>query len=181
MEATNFVRGDHLAGKVAPFIFPRDLYVEEIEQLLPHRGEILFARHVRLLGPEHYQGFVTWEPSSMGIAGHFPSFAIVPAVYLLEAAAQIAGAGMLATAAGELGGHDDQIGVFAGTRRCMFKQPVLPGQPVVFDLRIKRASGGVVFVDGSASVDGKKAATLDFMLAQTSRAQIRARSGMVPV
>lgn len=181
METNEMVRGSGLAGQVVPAAYPRDLYVDEIEQLLPHRGEILFARHVRLLGPEHYQGFVTWEASSMGIAGHFPSFSIIPAVYLLEAAAQIAGAGMLAAADGIRPGGGDQVGVFAGTRRCMFKRPVLPGQCVVFDLTTKRASGGVVFVDGRASVDGKEAASMDFMLAHASRAQIRARAGMAPV
>lgn len=172
MESIDMTRGDGLAGQVAPVTYPRDLYVGEIEQLLPHRGEILFARHVRLIGPEHYQGFVTWEASSMGIAGHFPSFSIIPAVYLIEAAAQIAGAGMLACES-EGGGYlADRIGVLAGVRRCTFTSPASPGQQVEFDIKTRRGSGGFVFVQGTASTEETLVATFDLLVAFARRSRI---------
>ncbi|RZI44840.1 3-hydroxyacyl-ACP dehydratase [Herbaspirillum sp. HC18] len=152
--------------------YPRDLSVADIEHLLPHRGEILFARHIRLLCPEHYQGFVTWELSSMGIAGHFPSLPIIPAVYLIEAAAQIAGAGMLACMSDVDSAASNHVGVLAGVRRCTFSKPTLPGNQVVFDITIRQGSGGFVFAQGSVSVESEQVASLDLVLAFAQRSQI---------
>ena len=152
--------------------YPCDLYVGDIEQLLPHRGDILFARHVRLLGPEHYQGFISWGFSSMGIAGHFPSLSIIPGVYLIEAASQIAGVGILVAVGEKNSASDDNIGVLASVRRCMFKRPVFPGQEVVFDLNAKHASGAVALVTGTVSAEGHEVASLDFALARVSRSRI---------
>lgn len=153
-------------------IFPRDLSGAEIEQLLPHRGGILFAQQMRLLGPDYYLGFVVWEETSMGIAGHFPSMPIIPAVYLIEAAAQFAGAGMLASKT-DLGERaSDRIGVLAGVRRCTFKKPVFPGKRVTFEITVKPGSGGFAFAEGVASVDADQVASFDLIVAFAERQQI---------
>jgi len=152
--------------------YPRDVGADEIEKLLPHRGGILFARQIRLLAPGRYLGFVSWEATSMGIAGHFPSMPIIPAVYLIEAAAQIAGAGMLATTPDVECASSARIGVLAGVRRCVFTKPVLPGQQVVFDLGVDRRGGAFVFVQGDASVAASRVASFDLIVALAPRSQI---------
>jgi 3-hydroxyacyl-[acyl-carrier-protein] dehydratase len=153
-------------------LYPRDLDADDVAQLLPHRGDIFFARHIRLLSSDHYLGFVTWDLSSMGIAGHFPTLPIIPAVYLIEAAAQVAGAGMLATQGDVTKEHADRVGVLAGVRRCAFTKPVLPGQQVTFDLTTQQASGGFVFVKGNAIVDGAQVASFDLIVAFAPRSQL---------
>ena len=152
--------------------YPVELDSAAIGRLLPHRGPIFFARRIRLLAPDRYVSHVTWTPSDMGISGHFPGRPVVPAIYLIEAAAQTAGAGAIACAAIGTSEGDDKIGVLAGVRRCMFKRPVLPDQEVVFDLTAKQGSAGAAFVTGSACVEGSEVASLDFMLVYASRAQI---------
>jgi 3-hydroxyacyl-[acyl-carrier-protein] dehydratase len=163
MNATETARATVLAEKSPSY--PRDLSSEDIERLLPHRGDILFARHVRLLRPDRYQGFVTWDLSSMGIAGHFPSLPIIPAVYLIEAAAQIAGAGMLASMSDVDGKASDRIGVLAGVRRCAFSKPTLPGKQVTFDISVRQGSGGFIFAQGNASIEEEQVASLDLIVA----------------
>jgi 3-hydroxyacyl-[acyl-carrier-protein] dehydratase len=153
-------------------LYPRDLNADDVAQLIPHRGDIFFARDIRLLGPDHYLGFVSWDVTSMGIAGHFPMLPIIPAVYLIEAAAQVAGAGMLASQTDASGKIADNLGVLAGVRRCAFMKPVLPGQQVIFNLTAQQASGGFVFVKGNAAVDNTQVASFDLIVAFAPRSQI---------
>ncbi len=145
--------------------YPVDLNQQEIERLIPHRGDILFARRMRLLGAERYLGFITWDATSIGIAGHFPMLSIIPAVYLIEAAAQVAGAGMMAVTTELDQQSDERIGVLAGVRRCVFSKPVLPAQEVRFDMNVRQGSGGFMFAKGSAEVAGTQVASFDLIVA----------------
>lgn len=137
-----------------------------VHGLIPHRGDILFATSVTVLADDQFEGTACWTDQQAGLAGHFPGAPIVPAIFLVEAAAQIVGAGLAAVHREKRGSaQQGQVGVMAGIRRCNFSRPVFPGQVVRFELRLGRATADFASCSGSFSVDGSTAGSLEFVVA----------------
>ena len=80
-------------------------------------------------------------------AGHFPGNPIVPGVILLEALAQTLAYGVLRGAPG-------QRVLLTGIEHGRFRQPVVPGQRVVFEVKPERTVMGVTQATGVVSVEG---------------------------
>jgi len=152
------------ASPSAALASPVAFHGTELHALIPHRGDILFASALTVVSRDHFQGTACWRVDQAGLAGHFPGAPIVPAVFLVEAAAQIAGAGLVATRSPDAAGAS-RIGVMAGIRRCNFTRPVFPGQTVHFDLRLGRATAGFALCSGDLEADGRPAGELAFILA----------------
>jgi 3-hydroxyacyl-[acyl-carrier-protein] dehydratase len=104
--------------------YPFTLERAQIATLLPHRGDIFVCQQVVVQGPHQFQGRARWPQDNAVIQGHFPGLPVVPGVLLIEAMAQLAGAGLLAgDPMRSLTG--DLVGVLASVRKCVFKHPVL--------------------------------------------------------
>jgi 3-hydroxyacyl-[acyl-carrier-protein] dehydratase len=145
-----------------PFLLERSA----IESLIPHRGEFLFARRLHVIAADRYLGEASWEPDQAGIAGHFPGCTVVPAVFIIEAAAQLAGAGLLAASAIEQEDTGDSLGMLAGTRRCLFQRPVRPRETVTYELTARRISGDFMQVRSEAASGEEPVASLEFLIAR---------------
>src|SRR5471032_3274178 len=68
------------------------LDVEQIKKLLPHRAPFLFVE--RLTGIVPYKSAIGWKGVSITephFQGHFPDYAVMPGVLIVEAMAQTAG------------------------------------------------------------------------------------------
>src|ERR1700749_2789898 len=69
------------------------LDVEQIKKLLPHRWPFLFVEKLTEIGPlESCTGYKAVSYNEPHFAGHFPDFAVMPGVLIVEALAQAAGA-----------------------------------------------------------------------------------------
>ena len=127
--------------------------IEEIREYLPHRYPFLLLDRI-----------VEWEKDKRIIAlknvtanepffqGHFPHYAVMPGVLVIEAMAQAAAMlGLLS-----LGQKNDGENVyyFAGIDEARFKRPVRPGDQLVFEVELLRLSRGLGKFNAVARVDG---------------------------
>lgn len=133
---------------------------EQIKEYLPHRYPFLLLDRI-----------VEWEKDKRLVAlknvtsnepffeGHFPHYAVMPGVLVVEAMAQAcAMLGLLS-----LGQKDDgkHVYYFAGIDGARFKRPVRPGDQLLFEieqLRLVRGLGkfkAVAWVDGAVVAEAE--------------------------
>lgn len=133
-------------------------------ELLPHRYPFLLIDRVvdyRLHDSiRAYKNITINEPCFLG---HFPGQPIFPGVLILEAMAQ---------AAGVLGfksiGNSDQLYLYAGVDNARFKQPVVPGDQLIIDVKHIKERRGIWKFSGVASVDNEVVCSAEFMCAMRS-------------
>ncbi len=138
--------------------------IEQIKEYLPHRYPFLLIDRV-----------VEWEKDRRIVAlknvtanepffqGHFPHFAVMPGVLIIEAMAQSAAMlGLLST-----GQKNDQKSVyyFVGIDGARFKRPVRPGDQLVFEVEQVRLSRGMGKFKAVAKVDGQVASEAELLCA----------------
>jgi len=154
------------------YSYPITLERQDIEQLIPHRGAIAAALHLVINNAHEYRGIARWSFDNPIIEGHFPGMPIVPGVLLIEATAQLAGAGLLRgdPYVGTL--SDDSVGVLAGVRNCWFKQPVLPDTDVAFHLHCRQMAPLLVQVNARALVDDQEAGRFEVLIAYAPRERL---------
>lgn len=148
-----------------PITYPIRLDQAAIARLIPHRPPMLFVQQATVLAHDTYEGTALWPGSHPLLAGHFPGCAIVPGVMVLEAAAQLAGIGLLAGDPVARGIGPGHLGMLTAVRKCFFRRPLLPDCPAHLQLHCRRMADKAVLVTGNANADGHVFATLEFMVA----------------
>jgi 3-hydroxyacyl-[acyl-carrier-protein] dehydratase len=100
-------------------------------ELLPHRPPFLFVDTLLSADETGAIGSYTFtEEKNDFFKGHFPDYPVVPGVVLVEAMAQVSGAGVVAT--GLLGGEGkDPTFLLAAVDGARFRKPVRPGDTLV--------------------------------------------------
>ena len=108
----------------------------EIERLLPHRAPFLWVDRVVELEPgTRAVAELDIDPSWPHFAGHFPGHPVMPGVLMLEALAQTAGIALMARPDGEAA-----LGFLAKVDNAKFRRQVVPGETLVLEARILKAS-----------------------------------------
>ena len=138
--------------------------IDEIKEYLPHRYPFLLIDKV-----------LSYEPKSRIVAvknvtsnepffpGHFPQRAVMPGVLILEAMAQATGLLAFATI-----GHPpgpNELYYFVGIDKARFREMVVPGDQILFKVKILAAKRNIWKFSGIAEVDGKVAAEAELMCA----------------
>ncbi len=154
-----------------PRQFPIELGLRDLQSLIPHRGDILFVRRVKVLSNAHFIGEACWPAQMQILQGHFPGMPLVPGVFLIEAVAQVAGAGMLV-------GDDraeldaDHVGVLAGVRKCTFRRAVAVDVPVRIDTRSRQMSPQAAAVSATVSDAQGELAQMEVLIVKAPRGQL---------
>ena len=84
--------------------------------------------------------------------GHFPGYAIMPRVFIVEAIGQCASI-LFSQTTGQ-GQHHGELLVLGTISEMRFFVPVLPGHTMILDVTILKMMPGAALVEGIATVDG---------------------------
>ena len=136
------------------------LDVEHIKRLLPHRAPFLFVERLSDIVPnESATGYKAVSFNEPHFQGHFPEYAVMPGVLIVEAMAQTAGALVIHS----LGlTADNRIVYFMTIERARFRRPVRPGETLRMPVKALRRRGPVWRFEGHAYVDGVLCAEAEF-------------------
>ncbi|MHB8698577.1 MAG: 3-hydroxyacyl-ACP dehydratase FabZ family protein [Sulfuricaulis sp.] len=138
---------------------------------MPHRGDIFVCQRLIIEGPCKYRGTARWPLDNSLIRGHFPGLPVVPGVFLIEAAAQLAVAGMLADDP-YVKSLTNVMGVLASVRKCQFKKTVLPQRDVEFAIQWRLMAPNAAQVNAIVNVEQTEVARLDMLIAYSHRQQV---------
>jgi len=126
--------------------------INDIERMLPHRYPFLLVDKVMEIGEEHIVGVKNVTMNEPMFQGHFPGNPVFPGVLQIEATAQVGGIFALSKV------EDPHLysTYFMKIDNVKFKQKVLPGDTLVFELKlISPIRRGLVHMGGQAFVNGK--------------------------
>jgi 3-hydroxyacyl-[acyl-carrier-protein] dehydratase len=123
------------------------LDVEQIKKLLPHRAPFLFVERLTDMVPfESAVGYKAVSFNEPHFAGHFPDYAVMPGVLIIEALAQTAGALIVHS----MGLKKTPNVFFMGIDKARFRKPVVPGDMLKFAVKALQHRGPVWKFEGKA-------------------------------
>ncbi|MEY2149436.1 MULTISPECIES: 3-hydroxyacyl-ACP dehydratase FabZ [Rhodanobacter] len=139
--------------------------VEQIQELLPHRYPFLLVDRVIELEPD--QRVVTLKNVTINepfFNGHFPGHPVMPGVLIVEAMAQ--SAGLLTLISNRLkGSTNNSLFYLAKVDNARFSAPVVPGDQLRMEVRLKRLMRSMGIFEARTLVDGKEVSSCELMCA----------------
>ena len=131
--------------------------VVEIQEILPHRFPFLLVDRITALTPgESIEGFKNVTIGEQIFQGHFPGHPIYPGVMIIEGMAQAGG--VLAFKSMDADGQDgtkNKVVYFMSIDNAKFRNPVRPGDQLVYKLSVIKHRGNIWVLDAKAYVDEK--------------------------
>jgi len=140
------------------------LDIHAIMRQLPHRYPFLLIDRVLDCKPgESLTALKNVTINEPFFPGHFPHHPVMPGVLILEAMAQATG--LLAFATLGKPPSDNELYYFVGIDKARFREPVEPGDQLIFKVRIEAQKRNIWKFSGVAEIDGRVAAEAELMCA----------------
>ena len=142
--------------------------INDIEKMLPHRFPFLMVDKIMEINEESIIGVKNITMNEPIFTGHFPGNPIFPGVLQIEAMAQVGGIFALSKV------EDPHLYTtyFMKIDKVKFKQKVIPGDTIVFELYLlSPIRRGLVEMGGKAYVNGKMVMEAE-MLAQIAKDKV---------
>ncbi|MGM9971156.1 MAG: 3-hydroxyacyl-ACP dehydratase FabZ [Anaeroplasmataceae bacterium] len=129
--------------------------IEDIKKIIPHRYPFLLVDRIEEVNEDengniNVKGYKCVSANEPFFQGHFPDYNVMPGVLILEAMAQCGAVGVLSKEE-----HKGKIVLFTGANKVKWRQQVVPGDVLSFDVTINGIRHNMGFGSGSAYVDGK--------------------------
>lgn len=133
------------------------LDVLEIMERIPHRYPFLLVDRIIDMNKEEQsiKGKKNVTINEEFFNGHFPGHPIMPGVLVVEGMAQCLGVFVLE-------GIEGKVPYFVGIDEAKFKQPVKPGDTIIYDVKVDKIKRNFVKASGKAYVDDKVVAEAGF-------------------
>ncbi|MDD2383269.1 MAG: 3-hydroxyacyl-ACP dehydratase FabZ [Sulfurospirillaceae bacterium] len=131
--------------------------VVEIQKILPHRFPFLLIDRVTEIVPgELIEAYKNVTIGEQIFQGHFPGHPIYPGVMIIEGMAQAGG--VLAFKSMDEEGQEntkEKVVYFMSIDNAKFRNPVKPGDKLVYKLNVLKHRGNIWVLDAKAYVDDK--------------------------
>ena len=131
--------------------------VQKIREILPHRYPLLLVDRVcEICKDKSIEAYKNITINEDVFNGHFPIEPIYPGVYIIEGLAQAGGVLAFVSMFGEDSKNlGDKIVYFMSIDKAKFRNPVRPGDRLVYKLEVLKQKGGIWVLQGYAFVDDK--------------------------
>ncbi len=126
---------------------------EEIKSCLKQRFPFIMVDRVLEIEPgKRIRALKNVTGNEIHFLGHFPAYAIMPGVFIVEAIGQCAA--ILLNRTTSPGLDAGKVLVVGAINDMRFFVPVLPGDTMVMEVNILKMMGDAALVEGIATVDG---------------------------
>jgi 3-hydroxyacyl-[acyl-carrier-protein] dehydratase len=145
---------------------PSGMDIRQIMAILPHRYPFLLID--RILESSRKKRIVAIKNVTINepfFQGHFPDYAIMPGVLMVEAIAQAGGVLLLP----EVPEHETKLLVFSGINDARFRRPVTPGDQLRIEVDVLNWRPLAARLRGKVFVEGKLACEATIMCAVVPR------------
>ncbi len=128
----------------------KEIDIQEIMRLLPHRYPFLLIDRITSLIPNHsVKGIKNVTANEPCFQGHFPDRPIFPGVLILEGMAQTGGCMAFCSIPEMIG---EKLIYFAGIDKARFRKPVVPGDQIEYRLEMLKHKRMIMIMKGQAFV-----------------------------
>jgi 3-hydroxyacyl-[acyl-carrier-protein] dehydratase len=142
-------------------VIPERIDILEILRLLPHRYPFVLVDRILSFEPEKtIVGLKNVTINEPFFQGHFPLRPVMPGVLILEGMAQVGGILAFYTEPEKIG---NSVLYFVGIDKARFRQPVIPGDQIIFKLELMKRRRGIWQMAAQAFVDEKLVAEAELM------------------
>ncbi len=139
--------------------------IREIMKIMPHRYPMLLIDRILEVDDRHVRALKNVSANEPFFAGHFPGDPVMPGVLVVEAMAQAGGFMLLRN----IEDRERKLFMFSGIDSCRFRRPVVPGDQVVFDVKVLSLRRAFAKLAGTATVNGQLACEAELISAMVER------------
>lgn len=134
---------------------------DAIKAIIPHREPFLLVDRADDVEPgTSATGYLDVAADMFWVPGHFPDYAVMPGVLIVEACAQVGAIALLS-----LPENQGRLAFFGGIEKVRFKRQVVPGETLRMVCRIAKTRGPVGFGEVAAYVGEELACSGELMFA----------------
>ena len=164
VEFAKILRKQYLAQKIKDRINPKKnkqviIDINKIMEIIPHRFPFLLVDKITHLDKDEgvIVGIKNVTINEPFFPGHFPNKPIMPGVLIMEAMAQVGG--LLVWSSMDTAG---KLMFFSGIKSAKFKKPVIPGDQLVYEVKLVSHRFSILMFKGSAYVDDEVVAEAEY-------------------